>query len=720
MEEVSRIMSGCLRRQAFRVAILGVGCLVAAAGVLVGWSAAPRRLAAAEPAAGAAADARAEAEARVRQLLWDAQQKRDAGQTTEALADLRTANTVIKKAKGASHPDTLPVLDLAGAILFENGQFVEAQTPLQKAVSLRETLVSEGKTVPPLGFATALLMLAKTQMAAGSFDKAEGLLTKAVGMLDSGTDPGQDKSAVALAAVALEQLSDAHFAQGDSPAAVAALEQLQARQVARGAAAAPEVLAVATLLARGRAWSGQADAAIEPLDDAIADFERARGDTKLLPPALRQMAELQIERGDFEAAGAAVERAVDIDRKAFGDSHAAVLTDQLKRLRIESLLGGGEAVLTAGEPLVKGLQSPALQNDPLAAAGLLAAAELSLQAGDSTCAAKLSKQAFDLDTRLRGIEHPDTATAEAMLGRCLAESGDVAAARPRFEHALTVVRRVRGPAHPETLDLVVEAGNAAARAADLKAAEACLATVLDYGAPTRNDAAEAAVCGLADAVAALQAKAGDSSRASETRESLIARRRRQYGDNHERVAAIMVKLANARQAAGAHADAVPLYERAVAMMEGLRGAEHPEVAIILTPLAVSYRELKANDKAEQALARGLAIWEASIGQNHPMTVEVVKRLALVRLVLRKDEAALPLMTRLLAAYDADPTTPPVDRIKLLKKLAQIHEGRGDSAISSRYLARAVEIEAAMARKAAAEAAAKAAAEAAARAALESD
>ena len=99
-----------------------------------------------------------------------------------------------------------------------------------------------------------------------------------------------------------------------------------------------------------------------------------------------------------------------------------------------------------------------------------------------------------------------------------------------------------------------------------------------------------------------------------------------------------------------------------------------------------------------------------------MTVEVVKRLALVRLVLRKDEAALPLMTRLLAAYDADPATPPVDRIKLLKKLAQIHEGRGDSELSRRYLAQAVEIEAALAKKAAAEAAAKAAAKAAAEAA----
>ena len=710
-------MSVCLRRRAFRRAVLSVSCLVASGGMLGGWPAAARQLAAAEPATAGVAEADAESEARVRQLLWDAQQKRDAGQATEALTDLRAANGLIKKAKGASHPDTLPVLDLAGAILFENGQFVEAQTPLQKAVSLRETLDSEGQKVPSLGFATALLMLAKAQMAAGTFDKAEGLLKKAVGMLESGSDPGHDRAAAALAAVALEQLADVHFALGESAAAVAALEQLHDRQVASGDAAAPEALAAATLLARGRAWAGQAEAAIDPLDEAIAACERARGEPKPLPPALRQLAELQVERGDFEAAGAVVERAADIDRKVFGDGHTAVIIDQLKRLRIESLLGGGEAAVTAGEPLVKDLQSPALQDDPLAAAGLLAAAELWLQAGDFAKAADLSKQAFDRDTRLLGIEHPDTAAAEAMLGRCLAESGDLAAARPRLEHALTVVRRVRGPAHPETLDLVAAAGIAAARAADLKAAEACLTTILDCGAPPRNDAAEAAVCGLADAVASLQAKSGDGVRARQTRDALIELRQKQYGEKHERVAAVIVKLADARQAAEAHDEAVPLYERAVAIMEALRGADHPDVAILLTPLAVSYRGMKANDKAEQALARGLAIWEASIGPNHPMTVEVVKRLALVRLVLRKDGAALPLMTRLLAAYDADPATPPIDRIKLLKKLAQIHEGQGDAELSRRYLARAVESEAAMAKKAAAEAAAKAkaAAEAAARA-----
>ena len=104
-------------RHAARRFVGGAGGLFTGLVMLGGWSGVPGRLAAAEPAA-ATAEAGGESDARVRQLLWDAQQKRDAGQTTEALADLRAANAVIKKAKGASHPDTLRVLDMAGAILF--------------------------------------------------------------------------------------------------------------------------------------------------------------------------------------------------------------------------------------------------------------------------------------------------------------------------------------------------------------------------------------------------------------------------------------------------------------------------------------------------------------------------------------------------------------------------------------------------------------------------
>ena len=93
MEDFFRMMNTCLHRRAvaFGRAVLSVSCLVSSGVIFFGEPAAFRRLAAAEPAA-ATAEAANESDARVRQLLWDAQQKREAGQTTEALADLRLAD----------------------------------------------------------------------------------------------------------------------------------------------------------------------------------------------------------------------------------------------------------------------------------------------------------------------------------------------------------------------------------------------------------------------------------------------------------------------------------------------------------------------------------------------------------------------------------------------------------------------------------------------------
>ena len=125
--------------------------------------------AAAQPPAAAPGEANMETGVRVAQCLRDAQRKREDGQVTEALADLRAANTLIKKTLGDNHPDTLPVLDLAGLILLENGQCAEAQNPLRKAVALREALTAEGREVSPVETAAALVLLARAQMGVGIF-----------------------------------------------------------------------------------------------------------------------------------------------------------------------------------------------------------------------------------------------------------------------------------------------------------------------------------------------------------------------------------------------------------------------------------------------------------------------------------------------------------------------------------------------------------------------
>lgn len=629
-----------------------------------------------------------ETDVRVAQLLKDAQRKREAGQITEALADLRNANALIKKAKGAGHPDVLPVLDMAGTLLFENGQIAEAMTPLGKAVTMREEMIADGKKVPIVEMAAALVMLARAEMLAGMHAEAGERLTKAVGLFESSVGAGNESTLAAL-----EQLAGVHFALGDADAGEAALGQVLERRLKLGAAGREGILRTATMLARARAWSGHAAAAIAPLAQAIADHERARLDKAAVPPALRQLAELQLEAGDADSGRQSIERALTVDRAILGDAHAAVIIDRLLLLKLDAATAGTEAIAAGCDPLVARLQQLAAQGDSRAAAGLRAAADVWMAAQEFGRASELFRQALELDKRLVGEDHPDVVADELGLGLCLLGNGDAGAALPLLDHARIVSKRIRGPRHAETQAVIAAVGECAARAGDLAVAQKHLQSLIDSGVPRRGDADEQQLCNLVEGVAALEERAGKRDPAMETRFSLVALRQRQFGEEHARVGDVMVRLANARQAAGSHADAVALYERAVAIMEAVHGADHPEVAAVLAPLAVSYRALGANAQAEAVLARGLAIWEATVGRDHPVTLATVKPLALVRLALKKDEEALPLMQRLLAAYDADPATPPADRLKLIKKLAQIHEARGDAEIARRYLERVVEAEA---------------------------
>jgi tetratricopeptide (TPR) repeat protein len=576
------------------------------------------RSGAAEPAP-AAAQEDIETGVRVAQLLKDAQRKREAGQITEALADLREANALIKKAKGAGHPDTLPVLDMAGTLLLENGQIAEAQTPLEKAVVMREEMIAAGAKVPPVELAAALVMLARAEMLAGKHEEAGDGLTKAVALFESSVGAGNESTLIAL-----EQLAAVHFALGDAEAGEAALGQVLDRRRKLGAAAKGSMLSTATALARARAWSGRAAAAIGPLSVAINDHERGRLDKKLVPPALRQLADLHAETGDDDSARQAIDRALAIDLAAFGDNHATVIIDRLALVRLEAAAGGAKSVGASCEPLVARLQPLAGSGDQQAAAGLRAAADVWLAAQEFGQASELYRQALELDKRLVGENHPDVVADEVGLGRCLLGNGDAAAALPLLEHATVLSKRIRGPRHADTLAVIAAAGDCAARAGDRAGAEKHLQAVLEAGVPRRSDADEALLSSLVEGVAAVQERAGDRDRAMETRFSIVALRQRQFGEQHDRVADVMVRLANARQAAGAAADAVALYERAIAILEAVHGPDDPEVAAVLAPLAISYRGLGADVQAEQVLARGLTIWEKTVGPDHPVTIAILK------------------------------------------------------------------------------------------------
>ena len=658
--------------------------IVATAAILLGCGRAGTIAAA--PAATPAAAA-SDAAPDVDELLSAARRKADAGATAEALADLRAANAAVKQAKGADAVELLQILDMAADVLVADGQMDAAEAPLKRAVAVREALVAKGVAVPEADVAGSLATLGTVRAARGGFTDAKPLLARAVAVFEK-TLGATDASTTAT----LLRLAEVRLGLGETAAAQDAFREAMERARDRGGDGDAEFPVAAGRLARALASTGQPAAGVEVFAAALADHRRAVGDRPELASLLRDLAELQLESGDAAAAAAAADDALDIDRSHGGDDHPATATDRLLRVRADVAAGDG-AGLDEADTLASRLAADAAGGDePLAAAGLRCAAVLAADVQDAPRALERWRRALEADRRLLGEEHPDTAADRTGLARCILAAGNAAEARSLADAAAVAFGRARGPAHTETLEAVAVAGGAATMLGDLSSATKLLDRVLAANAPRSGPHADRDLARLSEGVAALKEQAGDAAGAAAARDAALEVRQRQFGDGGPEVAAMLVQLAEARHDGGAPAAAVPLYELAVSLASETHGSDHPEVAAILTPLARSLRAADANEAAAGALGRALAIWEATVGPDHPTTLATVKALALVHLALDRQEEALPLMTRLLAGYDADPSTPPADVARLLRKLGQIHAARGDAELARGYSARAETLE----------------------------
>jgi tetratricopeptide (TPR) repeat protein len=111
---------------------------------------------------------------------------------------------------------------------------------------------------------------------------------------------------------------------------------------------------------------------------------------------------------------------------------------------------------------------------------------------------------------------------------------------------------------------------------------------------------------------------------------------------------VMICLAGYLDTRASHAEAEPLYRRALTINEASYGSDHPEVAIALNNLAELLRETNRLAEAEPLMRRALAIDEASFGQDHPKVSIRLNNLALILQDTNRLAEAEPLMRRALA------------------------------------------------------------------------
>lgn len=662
-----------------------------------------------EPAAPAAP----KPDVRVETALEEAEKLHAAGDGEQALAVLRKIASTIKREKGATHPDLVPILDLAGLILFEQQKLDEAEGPLAKAVTLREPLLTDEPGRFEIEQASTLLLLGKLHASAGRIDAMVDSLVKAVVMFDTALGAEHEQTTQARGELeravdlftkqlgpdheatikANEELAKVHEALGDFAAAIITLRARHEGELKRSGPGAAATLRSAAAVGRLLALSGRADEAIALESQAVAAAEGdATADPAALVDLLRTLAALQAAAEDFSPAESTLLQARAIDVRHGGEDGLGVAFDDVWLAKLAAQRGDFDPASESFVRATARFEQLARDGNPAGPRGLRLAAEALLEAGHAAAAEPLFRLALKTDEELGGLQTSDGGLDQLGLAKCLLATGDVEAARPLVASATRTFRRNLGTSHRLTLAAVAQRAAIAVSEGQAEAAAVEVRRLLDRRVPRESLRDDEQLALLIEGTAALLAKAGRDADARGLGDDFVKLRARQFGDQHPYVADAHVHLANAQQGAGDWTAALESYQRGLAIREATLGPDHPDVAAILLPMARTHRSLRQNQEAVAALRRALSIWDGLLGVGHPVTVTTLRELARATLIAGDRREAVALMERLLAAYDADPDTPTDDVRRLLTKLAEVKQELGDDDAARRLVRRAVAVE----------------------------
>jgi Tfp pilus assembly protein PilF len=215
----------------------------------------------------------------------------------------------------------------------------------------------------------------------------------------------------------------------------------------------------------------------------------------------------------------------------------------------------------------------------------------------------LYRQALEERIRALGPQHPKVAQSARDLGRYLLGRGERAAAEPYLRQALAIDEKALGPEHEQVAaDLEALAG----ATGQVSLLDRAIAIRERAGSPEELAAVLIKVAGAREGAAA----------AALYRRALIIQEK-QFGPSDARLGATLNNLAQVMEEQDpGQADA--LYRRALAIQEKTLGPGHPETGTTLNNRGNLLASTGRLAEAEPLLRRALAVLEAALG-DHPRT-----------------------------------------------------------------------------------------------------
>ncbi len=371
---------------------------------------------------------------------------------------------------------------------------------------------------------------------------------------------------------------------------------------------------------------GEYAAATDLSTRAMAQADLPAGDP-LLGDLHRTLGSLLVESGELDEGRREIERALEI-HESLGASDVDVRADRICLAEVLSEQGDRVA---AREQLDLALADRGEEEaDRWDGAARRALAWVLNEEGKLDEARSAYETALELEEKVQGPEHPDTANARTGLGVVLGSLSLYEEARVELERAQDISEAALGPRHPEIAVIRSNLGGILQGLNDLQGARAHLAFALEMGEELLPEDHRGLWIRHRKLASVLQ-YLGELKEARSHAEEALAISERTVGPEDARVEGDLELVASICRGLGEMEAARDAYLGARAIAERERGGEHLDVAKYDEYLGQVYRELGGLVPSRGHFERALQIYEADEeGDSHASLVRV--RLALAQLL----------------------------------------------------------------------------------------
>ncbi|HBL31299.1 MAG TPA: hypothetical protein DD490_31105 [Acidobacteria bacterium] len=333
-----------------------------------------------------------------------------------------------------------------------------------------------------------------------------------------------------------------------------------------------EMLASAAPGARGR------DVKVAEVLDLAADRldKEPPADPEVEAGLRATLGRTYVALGHLDKAGPQLDRALALNRKELGETHADTLAVRLARARWLFETGRGPEAEQEARSLLADARAALGAEHPLTRQALGRLATILGEAGRWDEAVGLVRELIAIQTRLLGAADRETLQADNVLARLLVGQGRFAEAETSARRAYEGLRGLLGEAHPEALS-----------------AMNTLAGALFYQ----------------DKLTELEELARRG----------VAIRERTLGKEHPETLDAMNNLAQLLESTGRGAEAEALHRETLEIRRRVLGPEHPRALDSLYGLA---QVLRGRGDAAGAEALFAEVWQTrlrTLGKNHPDT-----------------------------------------------------------------------------------------------------